>query len=108
VMATELVRTQQGLVDAELRRQAGDAGLAQGLRGAQSRLGTMGAMASDVFDDIYARMRGLAPQHGPGQGGAGGLAAMAGGGTQRHVGGGYGGELPALVGPSNQIEWAPA
>ena len=108
VLASELVRTQQGLVDAELRRQAGDAGLAD-------RMGAMGEMAGDIFRDIYGRFQGVHTDHGPGQGDAGGLAAMSGGNTQRHLGGGYGSGVPAigndgrtfgprLPGPSNQIE----
>ncbi len=101
VLASELVRTQQGLVDAELRRQAGDAGLAD-------RMGAMGEMAGDIFRDIYGRFQGVHTDHGPGQGDAGGLAAMSGGSTQRHLGGGYGNEPPrrtfGLPGPSNQLQ----
>ena len=108
VLASELVRTQQGLVDAEMRRQAGDAGLAD-------RMGQMGDAASDMFRDIYGRFRGQTAQHGGGSGQAGGLAAMSGGSTQRHLGGGYGSGVPAigndgrtfgprLPGPSNQIQ----
>jgi hypothetical protein len=87
----------------------------QGLRDGRLKLEDMDERVKRAYregeriaGDLYAQINGLRTPHGPGGGDAGGLAVLAGGHTQRHVGGGYGGEMPALVGPSNQLEYGAA
>jgi hypothetical protein len=84
------------LMDIDGARARDTRNLARGVLKTQEELEHERLMRQIGEQMVTAEIEGLRPSHGAGDGDAGGLAALSGGSTQRHEGGGYGsGVIPA-------------
>ena len=106
-LAGAALRTQQDIDAEQVQRRAGELNIRTDMAQGMGNLYRMGQAAiDDLMGQVNAALddfEGLRTPQGPGEGVAGGIAVMSGGGG-RHLAGGLGDAPPQLVGPSNQIE----
>lgn len=114
-IASELVRTQQGLAETDRLRQQGDVRLEGAVRNIWEQGQGLSRATGGLFRDIYSRFQGSPAEVQA----AGGLAALRGGASAQLVTPGFGQaggfpqitqmvddpSIPRLVGPNNQLTY---